>query len=359
MLVNTVASFASDLDMTRMFSVCERWKNCLIREAVTRWNRLCEQAAVNHPFIQAKIEKIERKHGQDRVDAKFHRLEKKLIKEMWYGGASAQDIQAFKARHAGVTVTERFFDAEQIILRQKDANLLKFWRHIDVYNVAVDGEDHVDSADGIRDFLRSIGELGGPHSDRSFSGSIELANADFLDLPPEIGHIQNNQKLFYSLENNHLRRLPDELGKITDMIGLNVAHNQLEKIPSSIGKLQLQRLNLVGNPLRKFPLCIKNLFQNRNSFELTLDKNQFLQFYNEINEYCPRSSIWKRIWHTFCFFVIGLLCMRDCCGLSNKKRTYTKEEIENSDEEMTIDISNADVFHWNPFSERRFEVLLR
>ena len=74
-------------------------------------------------------------------------------------------------------------------------------------------------------------------------------------LPDSIGNLQN--LLVLILWNNNLSEIPDSIGNFQNLSKLDLRHNQLRELPNSIGNLQnLSKLDLRDNPLVNPPIEI-------------------------------------------------------------------------------------------------------
>lgn len=91
-------------------------------------------------------------------------------------------------------------------------------------------------------------------------------------LPVTIGRLQN--LLILNLCNNRLTSLPSELGLLKKLHTLNLGLNQLEALPASIGALkELRHLGLSDNRFTRVPGCLSRL----NKLErVNLDRNPIL-----------------------------------------------------------------------------------
>ncbi|KAA8491333.1 Plant intracellular Ras-group-related LRR protein 4 [Porphyridium purpureum] len=81
---------------------------------------------------------------------------------------------------------------------------------------------------------------------------IMLGNCRLASVPDEIGKLQNLVELH--LYGNHLKAVPAQLGDCASLRVLNLGRNQLTELPDSLGKLKnLEVLHLYENDLRKLP----------------------------------------------------------------------------------------------------------
>jgi len=88
--------------------------------------------------------------------------------------------------------------------------------------------------------------------------SIDLIYNQIEKLPSEIGKLQNLEELFLSY--NEIKKLPSEIGKLKNLKKLNLSDNKIEKLPKEIGELKkLKRLYLSYNNLQSLPKEIWNL----------------------------------------------------------------------------------------------------
>jgi hypothetical protein len=71
-------------------------------------------------------------------------------------------------------------------------------------------------------------------------------------IPPELGNLTELQIL--DLSSNQLSSLPPELGNLASLQTLDLSHNRLSSLPPELGNLaNLQTLNLSVNPLSSLP----------------------------------------------------------------------------------------------------------
>ena len=75
---------------------------------------------------------------------------------------------------------------------------------------------------------------------------LNLSHNQLANVPSTIKNLKRLQRL--DLSNNELTKLPDEIGELTSLKWLNLFYNELENLPSTFGKLtKLKWLNLSGN----------------------------------------------------------------------------------------------------------------
>ena len=91
---------------------------------------------------------------------------------------------------------------------------------------------------------------------------LNLSNQNLTELPPEIGKLTNIMLL--EIIDSKLTNLPPEIGKLSNLTYLNLYGNQLTELPQDISKLtNLIFLSLVGNQLtKKEQKKIKKLLPN-------------------------------------------------------------------------------------------------
>lgn len=91
-------------------------------------------------------------------------------------------------------------------------------------------------------------------------------------LPVTIGRLQN--LLVLNLCNNRLTSLPSELGLLKELHTLNLGLNQLEALPASIGALkELRHIGLSDNRFTRVPRCLSRL---KKLERVNLDRNPIL-----------------------------------------------------------------------------------
>lgn len=99
-------------------------------------------------------------------------------------------------------------------------------------------------------------------------------------IPPEIGRLKN--VVLLDLFKNKLVSLPREIGQLTNLCYLNLHNNQLVSLPAEIGQLiNLQRLDLNTNKLISLPLEIGKLV---NLKYLDLEENELVSLPPEIGQ---------------------------------------------------------------------------
>lgn len=90
---------------------------------------------------------------------------------------------------------------------------------------------------------------------------LDLSNQHLTKLPPEIGELPDLLSLV--LYNNHLTELPDEVGQLPNLSTLYLGNNQLINLSPQIGRLSnLLTLDISNNQLIKLPTeigCLTNL----------------------------------------------------------------------------------------------------
>ncbi len=111
-------------------------------------------------------------------------------------------------------------------------------------------------------FVEGDGEwIGLPRNKESLVTLAELRiiNDDSLtNLPDEIGRLTNLIKLY--IVNKQLIKLPNTIGDLKNLTELIVWGNQLKELPEDMGNLvNLENLNLGANNLKKLPKKIENL----------------------------------------------------------------------------------------------------
>jgi leucine-rich repeat protein SHOC2 len=106
-------------------------------------------------------------------------------------------------------------------------------------------------------------------------------------LPDSIGDLINLTGL--DLRGNELTHLPDSIGKITNLIWLNLSDNELTHLPNSIGNLtNLTTLNLNTNRLTSLPDSIGNI---TNLASLYLGGNHLTSLPNSIGDLTNLASL--------------------------------------------------------------------
>eukprot|EP00730_Choanoeca_flexa_P007825 TRINITY_DN12397_c3_g1_i13.p1 TRINITY_DN12397_c3_g1~~TRINITY_DN12397_c3_g1_i13.p1 ORF type:complete len:666 (+),score=216.25 TRINITY_DN12397_c3_g1_i13:108-2000(+) len=107
-----------------------------------------------------------------------------------------------------------------------------------------------------------------------------LLYGNYLEkLPPALGRL--TQLVVLDLHNNFIKALPDELGCLTGLKILNLEHNHLDRLPSTLAKLQLlDTLNLQDNAISDMtPLMALTSLRT-----LNLRNNQVLAVPGQLSE---------------------------------------------------------------------------
>jgi len=87
---------------------------------------------------------------------------------------------------------------------------------------------------------------------------LDLGGLDLTEIPPEIGKLTNLVQL--NLRENKLKVLPPEIGNLIRLKKLYLSENKLTELPSEIGNLvELERIYLSKNKLTELPPEICNL----------------------------------------------------------------------------------------------------
>jgi hypothetical protein len=102
-------------------------------------------------------------------------------------------------------------------------------------------------------------------------GNLNLAHNQLERLPQNFGTIKIGGNL--NLAHNQLETLPQNFGMIKIGGNLNLAHNQLETLPESFNILIKGGLNLAHNKLNKFPEVFVNIAVN----DLNLAENNLVE----------------------------------------------------------------------------------
>ena len=109
---------------------------------------------------------------------------------------------------------------------------------------------------------------------------LNLCHDQLIQIPPEIGQLQQLQKL--SLSDNQLTQIPPEIGQLQQLQYLCLYNNQITQLPPEIGQLrQLRYLGLSNNQLTQIPLEIGQLQQLQ---KLYLHNNRLTQIPPEIGQ---------------------------------------------------------------------------
>ncbi|MBE7383544.1 MAG: leucine-rich repeat domain-containing protein [Leptolyngbya sp. SIO1E4] len=109
---------------------------------------------------------------------------------------------------------------------------------------------------------------------------LNLGSNQLSTLPPEIGQLIHLRQL--DLRSNQMRMLPPEIGRLTKLQQLDLSYNQLRSLPPEIGQLiNLQKLDLGSNQLSILPPEIRQL---TNLQQLDLFNNQLQALLPEIRQ---------------------------------------------------------------------------
>ncbi len=105
----------------------------------------------------------------------------------------------------------------------------------------------------------------GCSSNVMYSESIIYQSENLISIPQSIGKLGG-------LTNNKLKRLPEEIGFLSNLTSLNVGENQLEELPPSFENLtNLIELNIYGNKFNTLP---KHIYQMKKLRSICISKNQ-------------------------------------------------------------------------------------
>ena len=119
------------------------------------------------------------------------------------------------------------------------------------------------------------------------AGLLNLSDLALKKLPPEIGQLTNLSQLY--LKNNKLSMLPREIGQLTNLWWLNISNNQLSTLPREIGQLtDLRSLNISDNQLSTLPVEIGQL---TNLSTLYLNNNKLSTLPREIGQLTDLRSL--------------------------------------------------------------------
>jgi len=115
--------------------------------------------------------------------------------------------------------------------------------------------------------------------------TLDLQNNNLVKIPEAIGKLTNLMLL--SLANNQLSEIPEAIGKLTNLTALLLGNNQLSEIPEVIGKLtNLTVLLLDNNQLSEIPEAIGKLTK------LSLDNNQLSKIPEAISKLTNLTQLW-------------------------------------------------------------------
>lgn len=93
----------------------------------------------------------------------------------------------------------------------------------------------------------------------------DLYQLSFLKISGEVEFLQKELENFYllkslHLEDNAIRELPSNIGKLRNLESLNLHNNNLRTLPVEIEQLKkLEWLSLYNNPIKELPGTIRNL----------------------------------------------------------------------------------------------------
>ncbi len=117
--------------------------------------------------------------------------------------------------------------------------------------------------------------------------TLNLSDNLLTELPPEIAHLDQLQDL--DLRDNQLTKLPPEIGQLAQLQTLGLSDNQLTELPPEVAHLnQLQDLNLCDNQLTELPPEIGQLDQLRRLF---LTSNQLTVLPLEVGQLAKLRSL--------------------------------------------------------------------
>ena len=82
-------------------------------------------------------------------------------------------------------------------------------------------------------------------------------NERFREAGRRVARLETKGEAALDLSDLGLRELPDELGNLTALQGLNLDNNDLIELPEWLGKLnELRWLYVRGNELSRLPQCL-------------------------------------------------------------------------------------------------------
>lgn len=146
-------------------------------------------------------------------------------------------------------------------------------------------------------------------------------------LPVTIGRLQN--LLVLNLCNNRLTSLPNEVGLLKKLQTLSLGLNQLEALPSAIGTLkELRHIGLSDNRFTRIPGCLSRLDKLE---RVTLDRNPIL------TEQAPSHEslmVTERL-----YLVKESVLCEDCLNKCQTERKKLQEEAGGKEPKL-LDITN-------------------
>lgn len=117
---------------------------------------------------------------------------------------------------------------------------------------------------------------------------LNVSENQLTELPASLTRLTNLKHLV--AEHNQLERLPDELGQLTRLTDLAIGANQLRQLPASLSQLiSLTAISVNSNQLESLPDDIGNLRQLR---FLSLSNNQLTALPNSIGQLDSLRYLW-------------------------------------------------------------------
>lgn len=344
--------------------VCRNWKKNEEILADRKWKALKGKCS-DYPRMLVRMEKIETKYfSSEGAISCFERLDQRMKRALWLNGASLVEVGILTGLGPDNTISiDTLIKMERGIIGIRNENLERLW--MTTLSVVAEEDDPEASswnAAQIRSWLEVRGNI---NDERLRYVYLINTNPKIRGLPPELAQFTSISKLLFP--GNNIASLPATIGNFPALVSLNFADNKIEKLPRSIGDLfSLKSLNVSGNPLTALPEEMGKLFEHP-SFNLVLDRDQFLQFYDQLTRFCPQQAWYITLLTTLLwifFKLCDLLHWIICCEPIEPIELndfYTKDQIaalpirDNCVITIHIERYSLDTF----FSERRFRIYYR
>lgn len=156
------------------------------------------------------------------------------------------------------------------------------------------------------------------------SQNVSLFLLQLEEVPETIGRLQN--LLVLNLCNNRLTTLPNEIGLLRKLHTLNLGLNRLDALPSTIAALkELRNIGLSDNRFTRIPGCLSRL---KDLDKVNLDRNPLLTEHS-----CSQGSVLI----TDRLYVVkeSILC-DDCLSKCQMERKTLEDAVKRKDPKFLV-----------------------